>query len=368
MKVHGPKKYRSACFAAVFVDGQNLMPSRLHLVSHDRKRKLIDWESDADILFQPATKRHIPASFGDDISHQALTQYTLKPFDWTATEPATPISPLGFSDKKARTEGFNFADLRRFARQGGPDLSDLRGYRRPRKTSSSHPSMNASQSGSRKRHWYDGSNPSDLNQEIRRLLSRYIEPSTDTSRPLLPNYFTEGKGQSGSTHVCELQALHDGGLGARGIEAIRNYIDPQTVYDGNAYTITSTYHPTGLLTLYTMHAVEAKGQVYPAEFRMIQVRSFAMTDSPATFREGATWLRNARDLMKEYRDQHIAAANSKVQTTASSGLPSFGTLRSDEPPRLESETSADELSLGSELARCRKHQPKVHLGKLRNSG
>ncbi|KAL9027444.1 MAG: hypothetical protein Q9196_004029 [Gyalolechia fulgens] len=146
--------------------------------------------------------------------------------------------------------------------------------------------------------WYDGSNPSDLNQEIRRLLSRHIEPSTDTSRPLLPNYFTEGKGQSGSTHVCELQALRDGGLGARGIEAIRNYIDPQTVYDGNAYTITSTYHPTGLLTLYTMHAVEAKGQVYPAEFRMIQVRSFAMTDSPATFREGATWLRNARDLIR----------------------------------------------------------------------
>ncbi|KAL8655062.1 MAG: hypothetical protein Q9210_001123 [Variospora velana] len=208
--------------------------------------------------------------------------------------------------------------------------------------------------------WYDGSDPSELRKEIRQKLRLYIEPATNDSLPLLPNFFTEGKGPDGSLRVVELQAMQDATLGARGILAIRGYIDSSTKYDNNAYTMAATYHPSGLLTIYTMHAVEVTGQAYQDEYHMTRLKSFVMTDTPETFREGATFLRNARDLMEEYRDQHIALANNKVQGTPSSGLLSSGAMRSDRPPRPDSDTSADELSLGS-------GQPAVHTGK-RGSG
>ncbi|KAL8926877.1 MAG: hypothetical protein Q9208_002686 [Pyrenodesmia sp. 3 TL-2023] len=162
---------------------------------------------------------------------------------------------------------------------------------------------------------YDGSNPSDLRLEIRELLSELIEPSTNKSRPILANSFTAGIDATRDPDILRRQTLRDGGEGGRAMAAIRTYIDPKTAYDGNAYAMTSTYHPGGgLLTLYTVHAVEVTGEKYPAEYHMIQLRSFSMVDAPATFREGATWLRNGRDLMKEYRDDHIAKANNKFQT------------------------------------------------------
>lgn len=162
---------------------------------------------------------------------------------------------------------------------------------------------------------YDGSEPSDLRLEIREMLSKSIEPSTDKSRPILANCFQAGKGPKGDPCILRRQALRDGAEGARGIQAIRNYIDPLTAYDAKAYTMTSTYQPAGgLLILYTVHVVKVTGKDYPVEYHMMRVGCFAMLHSPATFREGATWLRNGRDLMKEYRDIHIAEANKKYQT------------------------------------------------------
>ncbi|KAL8973923.1 MAG: hypothetical protein Q9197_001834 [Variospora fuerteventurae] len=194
--------------------------------------------------------------------------------------------------------------------------------------------------------WYDGSDPSELRKEIRQKLSLYIEPATDDSLPMLPNFFAEGKGPDGSPRVVELQAMQDATLGARGILAIRGYIDPSKQYDNNAYNIAATYLPSGLLTIYTMHVVQVTGQAYQDEYHMTRLRSFAMTDIPETFREGAAYLRNARELMAEYRDQHIALANNKAQGTPSSGLLSSGAMRSDRTPRPDSDTSSDELSRG----------------------
>ncbi|KAL9015579.1 MAG: hypothetical protein Q9185_007025 [Variospora sp. 1 TL-2023] len=194
--------------------------------------------------------------------------------------------------------------------------------------------------------WYDGSDPSELRKEIRQKLSLYIQPATNDSLPMLPNFFTEGKGPDGSLRVVELQAMQDATLGARGILAIRGYINPSTKYDNNAYTMAATYHPSGLLTIYTMHVVQVTGKAYRDEYRMIQLMSFAMTGAPETFRQGATFLRNARELMAEYRDHHIALANSKAQSTPSSSLLDSGAMRSDRAPRPDSDTSSDELSRG----------------------
>lgn len=194
--------------------------------------------------------------------------------------------------------------------------------------------------------WYDGSDPSELRKEIRQKLSLYIEPAKDDSLPMLPNFFTEGKGPDGSLGVVELQAMQDAALGARGILAIRGYIDPSTTYDNNAYTMAATYHPSGHLTIYTMHVVRVTGKAYRDEYRMIELMSFAMKGALENFRQGAAYLRNARELMAEYRDQHIALANNKAQGTPSSGLLSSEAMRSDRTPRPHSDTSSDELSRG----------------------
>ena len=84
---------------------------------------------------------------------------------------------------------------------------------------------------------------------------------------------------------------------------------------------------------------------------MTRLRSFALTDVPDSFGQGARALRNARDWAKEKREETIAAANGKVPNVEHTGLDSstqsFVTLSSDVPAHLESETSADELALDS---------------------
>ncbi len=48
---------------------------------------------------------------------------------------------------------------------------------------------------------------------------------------------------------------------------------------------------------------------------MTQLNGWDMTGNPDTFRQGASALRNARDLTKEKREELIAAANSKALST-----------------------------------------------------
>ena len=197
---------------------------------------------------------------------------------------------------------------------------------------------------------YDGSRPADLNKQIREELGPHIVPSTNTAAPCLPNFFTEGKGPNGSTAVCKRQALYDGALGARGVHELRSYVDPETAYDNNAYTITSTYHGgTGALKLYSTHLVPSMSSGIPIEYGMTQLRGWDMTDNPDTFRKGAGALRNARDWAKEKREELMIAANGKVPDAEHSDLvsstQSFVSLSSTEATHPESETSADELAL-----------------------
>lgn len=195
--------------------------------------------------------------------------------------------------------------------------------------------------------FYDGSRPAELNKKIRDDLGRYIVPSTNTAAPCVPNFFIEGKGPNGNPAVCKRQALHDGALGARGIHKLRTYINPETVHDNNAYTIPSTYN-NGLLRLYSIHPTPSTKPDIPIKYRMTQLRGWDMTDSPDTFREGASALRNAREWTKEKREEFIAAANLKAQNPDHSGLElstqSFESLSSNEPTHPESETSTDELA------------------------
>ena len=192
---------------------------------------------------------------------------------------------------------------------------------------------------------YDGSRPANLNNQIREELGPYIVPSTNTTAPCLPNFFTEGKGPTGTTAVCQRQALYDGALGARGVHELRLYVDPETAYDNNAYTITSTYHGgSGDLTIYCTHPTPSNDPKNPIEYHMTQLRGWKVTDIPETFRQGASALRNARDWAKEKREELIVAANGKQLDLASS-TQSFVSQSSNEATHPVSETSVDEHAL-----------------------
>ena len=168
--------------------------------------------------------------------------------------------------------------------------------------------------------FYDGSRPADIHKDIREELGPYIVPSTNTAAPCLPNFFTEGKGPNGNAAVCKRQALQNGTVGARGVQEFRSYIVQETLYDNNAYTITSTYHHSGLLTMYTTYPTLSEDPMRSNDYRITQLRSFAMTDAPDTFRQGAGALRNARDWAKEKQEELITAANGKVPDAEHSDL------------------------------------------------
>jgi hypothetical protein len=115
--------------------------------------------------------------------------------------------------------------------------------------------------------------------------------------------------------VAGRQALYNGALGERGIRSLQTYGQDGPIYDNNAHTISSVYSD-GQLKIFTTHVARPNGSStrsdYP-EYSMHQLGSFAMTHNADTFREGATWFRNARDLAREYRDDAIGHANARAR-------------------------------------------------------
>ena len=200
--------------------------------------------------------------------------------------------------------------------------------------------------------FYDGTRPAQENKQLRTDLGPYIVPSTDTTAPCLPNFFAEAKGRNGSPAVCERQALYDGALGARGVHELRLYVDGETLYDNNAYTITSTYHAaTGVLNMYTMHPTPSTDPGNVSNFRQTQLGGWSMTANVDAFRQGASALRNARDWAQEKRKELIAAANGKRLNTESPELDSSThnslSPSTNEAVDQESDTSTDELALAT---------------------
>ena len=210
---------------------------------------------------------------------------------------------------------------------------------------------------------YDGSRPADLNKQIREELGPYIVPSTNTAAPCLPNFFTEAKGPKGTTDVCKRQALYDGAVDTRGIHELRSYIGQETIFDNNTYTITSTYHHSNLLTIYTTHPTTSESPTNPIEYHITQLRSFAMTDATDTFRQEADALRNARDWANEKRKELIDAANDKAlapgQSSLVSSTDSFISLSSNEATHPESKTSANELALDVDTFTSSSHRTPI---------
>ncbi|KAK4182009.1 hypothetical protein QBC35DRAFT_220698 [Podospora australis] len=154
--------------------------------------------------------------------------------------------------------------------------------------------------------FFDGALPGDVNKSVREDLSQMIIPTKHANVPVAPNFFLEAKAPAGSADVARRQACYDGAYGARAMHALQSYGEEKPVYDGNAYTYSSTYHAgTGTLQLYAHHATAPTDPEGRPEYHMTQIDAYALTGSRKGFVKGATALRNARDLAQCQRDQLI---------------------------------------------------------------
>lgn len=157
---------------------------------------------------------------------------------------------------------------------------------------------------------YYGAYPEQLARPVRKELSSHIIPSTMVDKPMAPNFFLEAKGPDGNIAVAARQARYDGAIGSRAMHSLQNYCNEEPEYDDKLYTFSSIYHG-GQLQLYAHH-VTAGTKALPPEYHSVQVDTWGMTGNVDTFRRGASALRNARDLAREYRNNFIQAANARV--------------------------------------------------------
>ncbi len=104
--------------------------------------------------------------------------------------------------------------------------------------------------------FYDKARLKELNKRTREELGFYIIPSTNIIVLYFPNFFTEGKGLKGDTPIYKNQVLYDGTLNTRRIYELRLYINLETAYDNNFYTIISTYYSgSRALKLYIIYYI-----------------------------------------------------------------------------------------------------------------
>ncbi|KAI0413998.1 hypothetical protein F5X98DRAFT_366206 [Xylaria grammica] len=155
---------------------------------------------------------------------------------------------------------------------------------------------------------YYGARPEQLDQQVRMQLNKHIVPSTQHDLPIVPNFFLNVKGLDGTQAVAERQACYNGALGARGMNSLQTYSNPESNADNKAYTLTSTYHG-GQLKIYATYPLSRASLEIRREYAMMQVKAYALTSDVDTFRTGVSAYRNARDWAKKKRDEAIQRAN-----------------------------------------------------------
>ncbi|OJK03601.1 hypothetical protein ASPACDRAFT_49718 [Aspergillus aculeatus ATCC 16872] len=160
---------------------------------------------------------------------------------------------------------------------------------------------------------YHGARPNQLAPAIQKQLHKQILPSSQSNRPVAPNFFIEAKGQYGTARAATRQACYDGALGARAMHTLRQFGDVgDSGYDDMAYTIMSTYC-AGTLGIYATHPTKSRSPDRFTDYVMTQIGHYSMIGSPESYRQGLDAYRNSRDLAKEYRDEIIRQANERYQ-------------------------------------------------------
>jgi hypothetical protein len=102
--------------------------------------------------------------------------------------------------------------------------------------------------------------------------------------------------------------------------------------------------------MYSHHPAQPSRPGESPQYYMTPLRSFSLTDSSQTFRQGVGAFRNARDLAKEQRDILIDQANTVARAQSADTMSfddsnSQNTVTSLRGRLIDSDTSADELAL-----------------------
>ncbi|RAH67588.1 uncharacterized protein BO66DRAFT_282749, partial [Aspergillus aculeatinus CBS 121060] len=156
---------------------------------------------------------------------------------------------------------------------------------------------------------YHGARPNRLAPAIRKQLHKQIRPSSQTDRPVAPNFFIEAKGRHGTARAATRQACYDGALGARAMHSLRLFGGVgDSGYDDKAYTIMSTYR-AGTLRIYATHPTRSSSPDRLTDYVMTQIGRYSLIGSPESYRQGRDACRNSRDLAKDYRNEIIRQAN-----------------------------------------------------------
>jgi hypothetical protein len=107
----------------------------------------------------------------------------------------------------------------------------------------------------------------------------------------------------------------------------------------------------------------------PPQYHMTQLRSFALTESAQSFRQGVGAFRNLRDLATDQRDKLIDQANAVARTQSADTMSfddsdSQDTVTSMRGRLIDLDTSADELALDhlSAISRTKRQKKEEKIG------
>ena len=132
------------------------------------------------------------------------------------------------------------------------------------------------------------------------------------------------------------------------MHALQGYGQAEPTYDNKSYTFSSTYHD-GTLKIHAHHPTQPSRRGESAQYHIIPLRGFLLSDSPQTFRQGVGAFRNAREtLQKKQREIFIEKVNAVARAQSVDTVPfgtSHATVTSIQERLIDSATSADELAL-----------------------
>ncbi|KAM4060165.1 hypothetical protein HRG_002228 [Hirsutella rhossiliensis] len=151
-----------------------------------------------------------------------------------------------------------------------------------------------------------GAPPDVLVPELRDLRNMIV-PSVNNDVPVLPNFFVSVTSPGGDHSTAMRQACYHGALGARGMQSLQSYKQPDPEFDSNTYTLTSIYH-RGRLEMYATHLTRP---VVPGQlpgYAMTPVGQWSLNASPDTFRRGVLAWRNGRDWAQRQREDALKQA------------------------------------------------------------
>ena len=200
--------------------------------------------------------------------------------------------------------------------------------------------------------YYEGEDIGPGSRQLRNQLHKSIVPSVHEDYPFLPNFFTETKGLEGTLGVAQRQAAHDGAVGARGMHRAENHRRRREIFDNKARTASAILHGAGGLRIFSHHLSKPTIRGAPPQTHMTPLRSFDLTDSPETFRQGLGAFRNASDHAHHHRAETIRNAHRRSgiitpQPLSTAARPTLTPL-SCQTPAADSSDSDTDISSESE--------------------